>query len=79
MTSSLYFLLNRQNGGCNKSFYFPFIKHSNDHLEGMLNTEIDSLKEFIKVKPSSASLTTGSATMEEELYDSKVIITDKSM
>ena len=45
----------------------------------MLNTEIDSLKEFIKVKPSSASLTTGSATMEEELYDSKVIITDKSM
>ncbi|GFO38259.1 protein outspread, partial [Plakobranchus ocellatus] len=47
---------------------------SNDHLEGMLNTEIENLKEFIKNKPSSASLTTGSATMEEELYDSKIMV-----
>ena len=42
----------------------------------MLNTEIESLKEFIKNKPSSASLTTGSATMEEELYDSKVMVSN---
>ncbi|XP_059163894.1 uncharacterized protein LOC131946906 isoform X2 [Physella acuta] len=47
---------------------------SNNHLEEMLNREIDSLKDFIKNKPSSASLTTGSATMEEELYDAKIMV-----
>ncbi|CAL1542227.1 unnamed protein product [Lymnaea stagnalis] len=47
---------------------------SNNHLEELLNREIDSLKDFIKNKPSSASLTTGSATMEEELYDAKIMV-----
>nr|KAI8765757.1 golgin subfamily A member 4-like [Biomphalaria glabrata] len=45
---------------------------SNDHLEELLNREIDSLKDFIKNKPSS--LTTGSVTMEEELYDAKIMV-----
>ncbi|KAH9488364.1 hypothetical protein Btru_063331 [Bulinus truncatus] len=45
---------------------------SNTHLEELLNSEIDSLKDFIKNKPSS--LTTGSVTMEEELYDAKIMV-----
>ncbi|XP_035824067.1 golgin subfamily A member 4 isoform X5 [Aplysia californica] len=47
---------------------------SNDHLEEMLNREIDSLKDFIKNKPSTTSMTTGSATIEEELYDAKIMV-----
>ena len=43
---------------------------SNDHLDDMVNQEIERLKDFIKKRP--ANLTTGSATMEEELYDAQV-------
>lgn len=43
---------------------------SNAHLDDMVNQEIDRLKDFIKNRP--ANLTTGSATLEEELYDAQV-------
>ena len=43
---------------------------SNDHLDDMVNQEIERLKDFIKNRP--ANLTTGTATMEEELYDAQV-------
>ena len=36
----------------------------------MVNQEIERLKDFIKNRP--ANLTTGSATIEEELYDAQV-------
>nr|KAG5710143.1 hypothetical protein BaRGS_006662 [Batillaria attramentaria] len=45
---------------------------SNDHLDDMVNQEIERLKDFIKKKP--ANLTTGSATTEEELYDAQIMI-----
>ncbi|KAL8603572.1 hypothetical protein ACOMHN_022524 [Nucella lapillus] len=45
---------------------------SNDHLDDMVNQEIERLKDFIKNRP--ANLTTGSATMEEELYDAQIMI-----
>ncbi|XP_025092199.1 COP1-interactive protein 1-like isoform X4 [Pomacea canaliculata] len=44
---------------------------SNAHLDDMVNQEIDRLKDFIKNRP--ANLTTGSATLEEELYDAQIM------
>jgi hypothetical protein len=47
-----------------------FFIFSNDRLDDMVNQEIDRLKDFIKNRPPN--LTTGNATMEEELYDAQV-------
>jgi len=62
--------------GQTKSEYESHIQQlasSNNQLEEMLNREIEEMKEFIKNKPSTQSLTTGSATIEEELYDAKIM------
>ncbi|XP_076459730.1 uncharacterized protein LOC143292921 isoform X2 [Babylonia areolata] len=45
---------------------------SNDHLDDMVNQEIERLKDFIKNRPTN--LTTGTATLEEELYDAQIMI-----
>lgn len=52
---------------------YSCFQFSNDHLDDMVNQEFDRLKDFIKNRP--ANLTTGNATMEEELYDAQVAIT----
>ena len=50
-----------------------FVSHSsNENLNSMVNREIDSLKDFIRNKPSSSNMTTGSSTLEEELFDAQV-------
>ncbi|XP_041364638.1 golgin subfamily A member 4-like isoform X2 [Gigantopelta aegis] len=47
---------------------------SNDNLNSMVNQEIDSLKDFIRNKPSSSNMTTGSTTLEEELFDAQIAV-----
>ncbi|XP_067672878.1 uncharacterized protein [Haliotis asinina] len=44
---------------------------SNDHLNMMLNKEIDGLKDFIRNKPNMSS---GGGTMEEDLFDAQILI-----
>ena len=54
------------------SLLFCVSHSSNENLNSMVNREIDSLKDFIRNKPSSSNMTTGSSTLEEELFDAQV-------
>ncbi|KAL4239345.1 hypothetical protein ACF0H5_000162 [Mactra antiquata] len=45
---------------------------SNEHLTELVNTEIDNLKSFIQTR--NKGHLTGNATLEEELYDSQIMV-----